>query len=112
MGELILAALLLLAVAIALVVILSPKGPTTRPGATIVQETRGELDGLAEWYQYFLGTTPHVSDDRCAEAQRLIARIERLLMEYSTNPEKDQAVYENFQSEFDALKARVEQWCP
>jgi hypothetical protein len=112
MAEMILAALLLLAIAIALLAILSSKGATPRPGATIVQETRGELDSLAEWFQSFLGSTPHVSDDRCAQAQAMVARIERLLLEYSVNPEKDQAVYDNLQSEFDTLKARVEQWCP
>jgi hypothetical protein len=111
MVQMIIAALLLLAAAIVLLAILSPKRATPRAGATIVQETRGELDSLGEWFQSFLGSTPHVGDDRCAQAQAMIARIERLLLEYSVNPEKDQGVYDNLQSEFDRLKARVEQWC-
>lgn len=91
--------------------LLAPKRPAPRPGATIVGDTRGNLDALAEWFQGFLATTPHVDDDRCPDARVLVARIEALLAEYAANPEKDQDVYDNLKSEFDALRARVEQWC-
>lgn len=109
--KLLIALLIAIVGAFTAVTLLKPKRPAPRPGATIVGETRGSLDALAEWFQGFLATTPHVDDERCPEARALVARIEALLAEYAANPEKDQDVYDDLKAEFDALRPRVERWC-
>jgi hypothetical protein len=110
-AKVIIALLILLAAAIVIIELTKKKRPVPRPGAVIVEDTRGALNSFAEWFSAFLATTPHVNDDRCAEARALMARIESLLNEYASNPEKDQDVYNNLSTEYNALKARVEQWC-
>lgn len=109
--KLLISLLIAIAGALAALTLLKPKRPVPRPGATIVGEARAGLDALKEWFQGFLATTPHVDDERCPEARALVARIEALLAEYAANPEKDQGVHDNLQAEFDAVRARVEQWC-